>query len=131
MQEPSIYRYSPKPDWLIFRDIARRIGRELDPDASVQLEAKLSNGNAFFRDHSGQVADDMAASSNRTEGMGLGQMLQFAKSQSGVDPVRAIHSILGAGQTDGSAPNLKDHYRVAEEERNPFGAWSPMASCCQ
>lgn len=119
----AIYQHSPKSDWRIFRDIARRLGREMDkklPSGDGQFEKKLSTGHFFFWRHSGEVADDMAGHSNRTVGMGLQALLQFGKGNESVDDSRLLHSILGAGQTNGISPNLSDIYTVAEEAENPI-----------
>ena len=100
---PEVWRHSPKPDWMILRDVARALGNELgDETLQAALEA------AFRWTQSAQVADEMAELSNR-RGL-LGDLLSYGVAH-GIAPGSGIlHRVLGskrAGEAaDGLAPLL-------------------------
>ncbi len=94
MLQLNTFLHSPKPDWVIFRDIARAIGKEIDgtPEKGF-FEKELEN--IFPWKNSSELADEMAQRSNRSSGLGLTHLYTFAEHR-GITNKR-IHTILGLG----------------------------------
>lgn len=122
-------RHSPKPDWMIIRDIARAIGWV--KDGHTKQPAELGPfGHALRRAfawvNSSDVADEMAAHShrglagaNKKDGTSmLGDLLLYAQSRNEIDEKDGyIHRVLGKKigkeESDAIAPFL-----TGEIERN-------------
>ena len=99
LDDHNVIRHSPKPDWLIFRDVAREMIHV------VAKKSKAANeGLAEFAwANSSQVADEMAANSNRSAM--LKPMLEFAGC-SAIPGGQHIHTLLGLDQS-GESKHLK------------------------
>ena len=101
------FRHSPKPDWVIFRDIAQTIGRVLDTGESNYFEDKMRK--AFPWCDSSELCDEMSQLSNR-HGM-LGDLYWFGKAKGIPVSQGILHRVLGkkaAGEPeDGLAPLLR------------------------
>lgn len=106
------FLFSPKPDWLIIRDVARAIGREFGSKFASSLRA------AFPWNNSAEVADSMAEYSHRgLEGEKqsgnksmLGDLLPFGIAR-GVEKGGKLHSVLGA--SDGTKDAKSEHLASA------------------
>lgn len=108
-----IYQFSPKPDWMIFRDLGRTLIKQVAPVS--HHHAIL--GRAFNWTDSAAVADEMAiysqrglAGANADTGQSmLGDVYLFGRHQLGLT-TGVLHKLLGAGQDDATAPLLQPHH---------------------
>ena len=103
------FLHSPKPDWLIFRDIALKMGQLMDVNLTSHFSWKTSS----------EVADEMARNSNRglrgagCSGQGkslLGDVYLYGQK---MDPSLSMHKVLGKGG-DGNSTALIN-YSVFDE----------------
>lgn len=98
LSDPDLIQHSPKPDWMIFRDIARELIDFVTKGSAAAKEARA----AFSWDDSAAIADEMAEKSNR-KAM-LEDLLPYAKAH-GVPKGKYIHTLLGLDGS-GEAPLL-------------------------
>ena len=105
------FLHSPKPDWIIFRDIAKKIGWLLDPGDGT-LEATVVA--AFGWETSAALADEMAAQSHRSPM--LGDLVSFAAAKGIGSDNNRLHALLGAGGS-GDAPGLSKPDYIVENDR--------------
>jgi anaerobic selenocysteine-containing dehydrogenase len=108
------FKHSPKPDWMIIKDIAQSIGTEI---GSRRFETE------FPWTDSAAVADEMAEASHRgpdhPKGMGLKNLFKFADAQNPDIPNgRQVHTLLGASELglndNAETQYLKSNYVVSE-----------------
>ncbi len=101
------YLHSPKPDWMIFRDVARRMGEVLDGETGSFFANKMVE--IFGWQTAANVADDMARYSHRglaVSGSLLGELLNYGEAHGLSGEI--VHTLLGAsdGTADAKAPYL-------------------------
>lgn len=107
------FKHSPKPDWMIFRDVARAMHSQI---GSGPFAA------AFGWNTSAELADEMAADSHRgpdhPKGLGLANLDKFAATlRPPIPQGQRVHALLGAsdlGNINAEARHLKTNYVVAE-----------------
>ena len=104
------FLHSPKPDWIIFRDVAKKIGGLLD---GVDGRLKAAVDASFGWKTSAALADEMAAKSHRRTM--LGDLVSFAAAKGiGADHNR-LHALLGAGGNGDAAGLSKPDYIVQND----------------
>lgn len=96
--------HSPKPDWVIFRDVARAMIDAVAPNSEAGKAAKA----AFAWTRTSEVADEMACESHRSPM--LGPLYHFGCAR-GVRHGEVVHRVMGLGE-EGEAPLLRDFYSV-------------------
>ena len=102
--ENHVFKHSPKPDWVIFRDVANAM-------INVVLGEEGSDFRSGFEwSRTSEVADEMARDSHRS-GM-LGALLPFAATHD-VAYGKRVHTVLGV-RKGGEAPLLEEGYSVPE-----------------
>ncbi len=114
-ENAGIYQHSPKPDWMIFRDLGKALIRSVVPQNLRQGWCEA----LFGWKESAHVADEMAVFSNR--GLAnpdkknrtfLGDLILFGRHKLGLQD-GVVHEMLGAGRTDALAPRLNtNNYAV-------------------
>lgn len=131
------FRHSPKPDWMIFRDIAHRVGKMMDKQSSGAMRFQERVEAAFAWPASAQVADEMARLSHRGQAAEdpnkpdkpsmLGALLHFGNDNPALFPEdahglrRIVHRILGKQRdddSDGYSVILQDHYTIPDTVRH-------------
>ena len=104
------FLHSPKPDWIIFRDVAKKIGGLLDA-GDGRLKAAVDA--SFSWETSAALADEMAEKSHRSSI--LGDLLSFATAKGiGADNNR-LHALLGAGGNGDAAGLAEPDYIVQND----------------
>lgn len=112
MAHIAAFRHSPKPDWVIFRDIAREIGNRRDPiGRQGPLAEKLAE--AFGWENSSILADEMAENSHRKSM--LGALIDFGKARGISKQLGRVHTVLGKFDTKGKPGNGDAKYLLGED----------------
>lgn len=111
------FLHSPKPDWMIFRDIAREIGNRLDAEGRQGPLAK-EVAAAFGWKNSSVLADEMAEKSQRSSM--LGALIDFGEARGISEKAGRLHTVLGKGG-NGDAPHLRRSYIAVNEELDSKG----------
>lgn len=104
---------APRSDWAIFADVARKVGKlTSDSDLAAAVEKEFSWMSSSV------LADEMATTSDRADGLGLKHLVDFG-AQFVADlriPPKAgrLHTVLGKGG-EGTARHLRDgRYSIPE-----------------
>ena len=105
---------APRSDWAIFGDVARRVGKltgDVDLAAAVEKEFSWMSSSV--------LADEMATTSDRADGLGLKHLVDFGAQFVGdlsIPPEAGrLHTVLGKGG-EGIARHLRDgRYSIPEE----------------
>ena len=104
------FRHSPKPDWIIFRDVAKKIGGLLDgSDGRLKAAVDVS----FGWETSAALADEMAAKSHRSPM--LGGLVSFAVAKGIGARNNSLHALLGASGNGDAAGLSKPDYIVQND----------------
>ncbi len=102
--------HSPKPDWAIFADIARDLGRHVKDGDSVNASKVVE---AFAWKDAAEVADEMAEKSHRKSI--LGALVPFAEAVGAGAVGRRVHSVLGEGGSGDAAHLSESAYQVGSD----------------
>lgn len=107
------WKHSPKPDWMIFRDVARQLA-----EIRGNHDVRQAVGREFGWTSSAELADELAgklpgelARSNRTAM--LAALLDYGEVR-GIPEGQCVHTVLGRGGA-GDA-RLLDRYRIPEDD---------------
>lgn len=121
------YHHSPKPDWMIIRDIALALGREMDSGESTDFAKRMKD--IFPWSTSSAVADDMAEFSIRGKAGGrlLSALLDYGRAHGLAKSV--VHTVLGKDgngeskylKRDYESAKSKGGYEVADSDHATYG----------
>ncbi|MEK6239592.1 MAG: hypothetical protein N2C14_33150, partial [Planctomycetales bacterium] len=118
-----LLRHSPRPDWLIFRDVARAVGWVAE---GLPAEPKPNDRSAFLQEihdadfnwfDSSRLADEMARLSHRglakVNCLGqslLGDLHWYGKARKVKSDEGLLHTVLGKGGADARAELLQGFF---------------------
>ena len=128
-QRMDTFAHSPKPDWLIIRDIARAIGRTIDLENSSKESGIFEQRmvKAFPWQNSSELADEMARNSHRglaganNKGQSLlGDLYLYGISRQIPAEDGILHTVLGKSKAtepaNALAPYLTGYFNDDEEK---------------